>query len=303
MACLKYLELANLGYWLNNIKPEKIVRFCNDTRKLSKDSCFLAIKTENADGNNFLQQALENGASCAIVNYPNPRIQLPQFVCENTVQTIEKLAFIARENFANDVIGITGSMGKTSTKDILSLLLDVNNNKTLLNENGKLGIPITLAKFENNENFGIVEIGVDQPNTMGQHLAVVRPTDCIITGITRIHIDGFGDENGIANEKFKLADFVLSHGGRCVLSDDLLQFNCFKKIAARCIVPSFYFREKSCYYLNNKIFQKSVSIAVDGRNFEFDIPYLMSDGVVKNFVLAAHYALKKKLHINFFENV
>ncbi|MDR3273822.1 MAG: hypothetical protein LBS87_00605 [Puniceicoccales bacterium] len=283
--------LSGAGNWLNGKLPTAVERICNDTRKLTENSCFIAIRTERADGHDFVVQAEQREASCAIVDHEVLGVTIPQFICEDTLLSLNKIASFSRKNFRGKVIGITGSMGKTSTKDILALLLNIQNNKTSLNENGHLGIPFTLAKFANTEPIGIVEMGIDDVGTIENLLEITRPTDCIITGISRIHLNNFGDENTIASEKIKLAEYVLNKSCKCILVEELLQFECFGKIAKFCVIPSEESGVKVHYNVEHSANDRLLHLCIDGQKCDLDIPHLMSDGTVKNLVLAATYAL------------
>lgn len=284
--------LSGAGYWLNGRMPDAVERICNDTRTLPKNSCFIAIKTEKADGHGYVPQAEQNGASCAIVDREIRGIAIPQFVCKDTtIMGLNKIASFTRENFRGKVVGITGSMGKTSTKDILGLILNVQNNKTFSNENGQLGVPFTVAKFTNGEPVGIVEIGVDAAGTIGKLLEIARPTDCIITGISRVHVNNFGDEHAIASEKVKLAEYALNNSCNCVLAKELLRFECFKKIAQFCTVPEEGMGAKVRFFIEHMEHVRRLNLHIVGRQYRFDIPHPMSDGTVRNLILAATYAL------------
>ncbi|MDR2721224.1 MAG: Mur ligase domain-containing protein [Puniceicoccales bacterium] len=283
---------SGAGYWLNGKMPNIVEKICNDARILSKNSCFIAIKTEKADGHDYALQAEQNGASCTIVDHEIHGITIPQFICKGTtIAGLNKIASFTRENFHGKVVGITGSMGKTSTKNILSLILRVQNSKTFSNENGQLGIPFTLAKFTNGEPIGIVEIGIDTMGTIGNLLEIAHPTDCIITGISRVHLNGFGDEHTIASEKIKLAEFVLNNSCNCVLDKELLRFECFKKIAQFCTIPDENVKAKAHFFIEYTEHIRHLNLRIEGQRYRFAIPYLMSNGTIKNLILAATFAL------------
>jgi UDP-N-acetylmuramoyl-tripeptide--D-alanyl-D-alanine ligase len=282
---------SGAGYWLRGKLPTIVERICNDTRKLEKNFCFIAIKTERVDGHDFLAQAEQRGASCAIVDHEIGGVTVPQFICKDTLLGLNKIASFVRKNFHGKVIGITGSMGKTSTKDILALLLNVQNNKTFLTENGQLGIPFTLAKFTNDESVGIVEIGIDEVGTIENLLEIVHPTDCIITGISRIHLGNFGDENTIASEKIKLAEYALNNSCKCILAKELLQFECFRKIAEFCLIPRDEPGAKIYFNIEYSPNGRRLNLQIGNQKHRFSIPHLMSDGTAKNLVLATTYAL------------
>jgi UDP-N-acetylmuramoyl-tripeptide--D-alanyl-D-alanine ligase len=279
------------GHWLNGKLPSTVDRICNDTRKLSKNSCFIAIETERTDGHDFVAQAEQAGASCAIVDHPMGNVTIPQFICTDTLECLNRIASWTRENFSGKIVAIGGSIGKTSTKDILSLLLNIKNNKTFLTENGQLGVPLTLAKLVNDEPIGVIELGVDCIGGMDRLLKLAQPTDCIVTENARIHLNNFGNEDAIALEKVKLAEYALGRSGGCILSSELLKFECFRRIAEFCTVPGTNTGDRvhfSVKYVGNT---REVNLRIGGEEYAFRVPNLMSTGIVKNLVLALTYAL------------
>jgi UDP-N-acetylmuramoyl-tripeptide--D-alanyl-D-alanine ligase len=279
------------GYWLDGRMPSAVDRICNDTRRLSSGACFIAIGTEHADGHDFAAQAERAGASCAIVDHQLAGVAIPQFICADTLTCLREIASWSRNNFSGRIVGISGSIGKTSTKDILSLLLGVKNNKTLLNENGHLGVPITLTKFVNDEPIGIVELGVDCRGGMDELLELARPNDCIVTEIARIHLGNFGSEDAIAAEKVKLAEYVLERSSRCVLARELLRFECFRRLAKSCTIPSENPRDAVHFSVSHDASERQIDLSFDGKKHTFHVPNTMSAGTVKNLILALTYAL------------
>jgi UDP-N-acetylmuramoyl-tripeptide--D-alanyl-D-alanine ligase len=271
--------------------PSTIERICSDTRTLQKNSCFIAIKTDRADGHDYALQAERSGASCAIVDHEIREVTIPQFICDDTIVGLNRIASFTRKNFCGKVIGITGSVGKTSTKDILSLILGVQNNKTFLNENGQLGVPFTLAKFTNSEPSGVVEIGIDALGAIEKLLEIAHPTDCIVTGVSRVHLNGFGDEDTIASEKVKLAEYVLNNSHNCTLAEELLRFECFKKIAKFCTIPSRNPGADVYFSIEHTGNIRRLNLCVNGQQHRFAIPHPMSNGTIKNLILAATHAL------------
>lgn len=282
-----YLDGA-LGYWLNDKQPDFAARFCNDSRKVGSGDCFLAIRTELRDGNNFLFSAKENGAVCAFVDFPQPRVDIPQFVCHSgTLSVLEKFAQNVRKHFDASLLAITGSMGKTSTKDLISTLLGVQNNKTILNENNRLGILMTMCRLCRDEDHAVIEIGVDRGGEMDEQLQIVQPTNGLITGVCRIHVGNFGTEELIAQEKSKLA--ARTKNNLCIFHEDLLRFGCFKVLKDECVVPSKDPFAKVHYSIVEP--ENILKLVVDGSRYELKIPFNMSSGMVQNLVLAATYAI------------
>ncbi|MDR0693065.1 MAG: hypothetical protein LBF49_00620 [Puniceicoccales bacterium] len=227
--------IPSIGHWLDGKKPEQVARFCTDTRSLCSGDCYVAL-TDLRDGHIFLGDARTRGASCAIVSCPKPAIDLPQFVCDDPNVAMVEMAKLARSMFEGTVIAITGSFGKTTTKDILKLLLGIERNVTLENKNGQRGVPMTLATVTNGESFAIVEVGIDAISTMDRLVELVMPHIAILTGIGKIHMAGMGSESTIAREKSKLLHGAIKNNGHGIFPEECLRFSACRKIQGHCRV-------------------------------------------------------------------
>ncbi|MDR0742684.1 MAG: hypothetical protein LBE98_04455 [Puniceicoccales bacterium] len=276
--------IPSIGHWLYGKKPEQVTRFCTDTRSLCPGDCYVAL-TDVRDGHIFLEDARTNGASCAIVSQSKPDIDLPQFVCDDpNVATVE-MAKLARSMFRGTVIAITGSFGKTTTKDILKLLLAVEKNVTLENKNGQRGVPMTLATITNDEAFAVVEVGIDAVSTMDKLAELVVPHIAILTGIGKIHMSGMGSESTIAREKSKLLRGAIKNNGHGIFPEECLRFSACRKIQDHCRVIKENGKDMG-YRMAMEGDQCHVSLRVGGKDLKFTMPHSMSQGIVKNFVLA-----------------
>ncbi|MDR1595642.1 MAG: hypothetical protein LBR91_01805 [Puniceicoccales bacterium] len=253
--------------------------------------CFVAFVTETGDGHDFLRNAMEKGASCAVVSKADHSISLPQFVCEDTSAALEKFARFARAKFCGTTIAITGSFGKTTTKEILKLLLGVKNNATFENKNGKIGIPMTLAALVDSENFAIIEVGIDAPGTVDGYIDMIMPNIAIVTGIGKIHIGGMVSEEAIACEKCKLPAYAVKNGGFGILAEECARFECFRTLGNGCIGISRGGKEHG-YEIDDVGGQYNITLAFDGQSFKFALPNSMSRGTAKNFILACVCAMK-----------
>ncbi|MDR2603572.1 MAG: hypothetical protein LBC11_03370 [Puniceicoccales bacterium] len=282
--------ITPIGHWLHGKKPEQIVRFCTDTRSLCPGDCYVAI-TDVRDGHIFLGDARTNGASCAIVSHPKPDIDLPQFVCDDTNVAMIEMAKLARSMFRGTMIAITGSFGKTTTKDILKLLLGIEKNVTLENKNGQRGVPMTLATITNGEAFAVVEVGIDTICTMNKLVELVVPHIAILTGIGKIHMSGMGSESTIAHEKSKLLRGAIKNNGHGIFPEECLRFSTCRKIQDHCRVVKEN-GEDMGYRMAMKGDQCHVTVMFSGKKSKFTMPHLMSQGIVKNFVLACICALE-----------
>ncbi|MDR2628410.1 MAG: hypothetical protein LBC30_00175 [Puniceicoccales bacterium] len=282
--------IPSIGHWLHGKKPKQIARFCTDTRSLCPDDCYVAL-VDMRDGHIFLEDAETSGASCAIVSHPKSDIDLPQFVCDDPNVAMVEMAKLARSMFRGTMIAITGSFGKTTTKDILKLLLAVEKNVTLENKNGQLGVPMTLATVTNDEAFAIIEVGIDATCTMDKLVELVVPHVAILTGIGKIHMSGLGSESAIAREKSKLLRGAIKHNGHGIFPEECLRFSACRKIQDRCRVVKEN-GEDMGYRIAMKGDQYHVEVRFKEKDLKFAMPHLMSQGIVKNFVLACICALE-----------
>ncbi len=194
-----------------------------DSRCITKDSVFVALKGEHFDGNDFARKAAEDGiAACVIAD----RQDLPQherlFVVEDSLKTLQQLAKHHRENLDIPVIGITGTNGKTTTKELISAVLTKKYNiiYTQGNFNNHLGVPLTLLRIKPETEIAVVEMGANHPGEIRQLAEIAQPTIGIITNIGRAHLEGFGSYEEIIKTKFELYQYVHEHEGMLFVSKD-----------------------------------------------------------------------------------
>jgi UDP-N-acetylmuramoyl-tripeptide--D-alanyl-D-alanine ligase len=235
--------------------------------------------------------AAERHASCAIVSKADSGIDLPQFVCADTRVALVKIAKLFRSQFIGTVIAISGSFGKTTTKDILRLLLAVGNNATFGNLNGDLGVPMTLATLNNDEIFAVIEVAVDRPGDMDILAPMVSPHIAIVTGIGKAHMRNMGSEEGTAREKCKLVGHAIANGGCGIFTGECLRFDYFRGLREGSIVveegsPSAGYGVRMCRG------RTLVNVMLDGQSFPFAVPRMMSPGTIKDFALACLCALR-----------
>ncbi|MDR1528152.1 MAG: hypothetical protein LBS22_01015 [Puniceicoccales bacterium] len=282
--------VPSIGHWLHGKKPERIARFCTDTRSLCPDDCYVAL-ADVRDGHIFLEDARTNGASCAIVSHPRPNIDLPQFVCDDPYGAMVEMAKLARSMFRGTVVAVTGSFGKTTTKDILKLLLAVEKNATLGNKNSRRGVPMTLATVTNDEAFAVIEVGIDAICTMNKLVKLVVPHIAILTGIGKIHMLRMGNKSIIAREKSKLLREAIKNNGHGIFPEECLRFSACRKIQDHCRVVKED-GEDVGYRMAVKGDKYHIEVRFKEKALKFVMPRLMSSGVAKDFVLACICALE-----------
>ena len=196
---------------------------CTDTRKINANCLFICIKGDNFNGNTFADQALKNGASHVIVDdkaYYKDNGQMS--LVENSVQYLHELAHFHRMKFDIPVIGITGSNGKTTTKELVHKVLSEKYNvlATIGNLNNHLGVPFTLLRLTEEHEIAIIEMGANKPKDIKELCDIASPTHGIITNIGRAHLEGFKNLEGVIQTKKELYDSVEKNKGVLFINSD-----------------------------------------------------------------------------------
>jgi len=185
--------------------------FAIDTRQVRVGEVFVALKTAVRDGHDFLGTAAQSGASAAIVKTPNLKLMLPQLVVADPLEAFQLIARKHRRSFKGPVIGVTGSAGKTSTKNLLALLLGatVVASPVLATEgnlNNHLGVPLTLTRLDPSlHHFAVIEAGISGPGEMAPLVAMIEPDIAVTTLIGPAHVKELGTLEGVAFEKSRLS--------------------------------------------------------------------------------------------------
>ncbi|MBR4739710.1 MAG: UDP-N-acetylmuramoyl-tripeptide--D-alanyl-D-alanine ligase [Bacteroidales bacterium] len=186
-----------------------------DTRTIREGQLFLALKGENFDGNAFALQALEAGAAYAVVNdtieADDPRlIKVP-----DTLAALQQLAAYHRQQFDIPVIGLTGTNGKTTTKELIKAVLSAKYCVTATegNLNNDIGVPLSVLKISVDTQIAIIEMGASHPEDLKPLLAVSQPTHGLITNVGKAHLLGFGSFEGVKHAKGLLYDYLKEHEG------------------------------------------------------------------------------------------
>jgi len=212
--------------------------FSIDTRSLQRGEMFVALKTSQRDGHDFVGDAAVRGASCALVSQIVSDVSLPQLLVGDTVVALQSLAQAHRSRFSGKVIGVTGSAGKTSTKDLLATILGTPDEilATQGNLNNHLGVPLTLLQIDMaRHRFAVVEAGISGSGEMDVIAPLIAPDVTIVTTIGAAHLKGLGSIDGVAREKAVLAAAVHA-SGTVVVGAACLKYPVFRDFAARCLV-------------------------------------------------------------------
>lgn len=186
-----------------------------DTRKLKSGDLFFALKGDNFDGNAFSKQAIEAGASFCIIDNPAFAIEGKTIVVDNALQTLQELAKHHREQFSIPFIAITGSNGKTTTKELVHAVLSTTypTATTEGNLNNHIGIPLTILKIKKDAAIAVIEMGANHQKEIAGYCLYTQPTHGIITNCGKAHLEGFGGVEGVRKGKGELYDYLRTHNG------------------------------------------------------------------------------------------
>lgn len=207
-----------------------------DSRKIQKDVLYISLKGENFNGNAFAADAISKGAKYAIVDEKKYADDEKVFFVEDGLKFLQKLANHHREKFNIPIIGITGSNGKTTTKELVANVLNQKFNilYTQGNLNNHIGVPLTLLQLSNEHDIAIIEMGASKLKDIKELTDIANPTHGIITNIGAAHIEGFGSYEGVLKTKKELYDAIESVGGTLFYNqdDEVLVSNLPKDIEA-----------------------------------------------------------------------
>ena len=193
-----------------------------DTRTIRENQLFVALKGENFDGNAFALQALEAGACCAVVN-DSVEAEDPRLVkVPDTLAALQELASWHRRQLDIPVIGLTGTNGKTTTKELIRTVLAAKYRvvATEGNLNNDIGVPLSVLKIGPDAQIAIIEMGASHPEDLRPLLAVAQPTHGLITNVGKAHLEGFGSFEGVKHAKGLLYDWLKEHEGIAFANGD-----------------------------------------------------------------------------------
>lgn len=194
-----------------------------DSRHIEPGVMFFALKGEKFDGNVFALQALENGASCAVVSAAS---HLPEderlIVVEDTLAALQTLARMHRSKFRIPVIGLTGTNGKTTTKELLCAVLSSGYRVTATsgNLNNHIGVPLTLLRITDETEIAVIEMGASHPGEIATLASIALPDYGLVTNVGKAHLEGFGSFDGVKRTKGELYDYLQRTGDTVFLNAD-----------------------------------------------------------------------------------
>ncbi len=218
---MKNMTLANIAAACGGIyhgseefKNIEVTEITTDSRKVSKGSLFVAIRGARSDGHDFISGIYEQGAVCAISERVLPDNPGAYIQVKSSMEAVGKIAAFYRSQLSLTVIGITGSVGKTSTKETVAGVLSQRYRvlKTLGNFNNELGLPLTIFRLTEEDEIAVLEMGISDFGEMHRLSEIARPDICIITNIGTCHLEKLGDRDGVLRAKTEIFDFMNSDG-------------------------------------------------------------------------------------------
>jgi len=194
---------------------------CTDTRKMGQNNLFFALSGENFNGNVFAKQALKSGACHAVIDDAAYQ-QKNAILVENSLQMLQNLAHFHRKYLGLPIIALTGSNGKTTTKELINAVLSkkFRTKATQGNLNNHIGVPLTLLSMNEQTEMGIVEMGANHLGEIKKLCEIAAPNYGYITNFGKAHLEGFGSEAGVVKGKGELYDYIKNNGGKVFINSD-----------------------------------------------------------------------------------
>ena len=273
-----------------------------DTRSIKKNSLFIAIKGENFDGNDFVEEAITKGALYAIADkkkYENQKNKKIIYV-KNTVKALKKISGNIINEYKGKVIAVTGSNGKTTTTNIISKTLK-NNSKTLKNFNNEIGMPLSIMNASSKSKNLVLEIGASKFGDIDYLSKILKPHVGVITNIGHSHLEKLGNVNGVFEVKSELINNIKKNGFLIVPSDNKEHLDRWKKLRNDINILTFGIESEADFYAS-KINLKENGLSFVVRSNLIKKPIQIKTSIegkhnIKNILasFAVHFCLKEDI--------
>nr|WP_297784958.1 UDP-N-acetylmuramoyl-tripeptide--D-alanyl-D-alanine ligase [uncultured Allomuricauda sp.] len=195
---------------------------CTDTRKITENCLFFALKGPNFNGNAFAQEALDKGAAYAIIDEEEFKSSDRLILCEDVLTTLQQLATYHRNHSKAKIVSLTGSNGKTTTKELVNAVIS-KKYKTIAtqgNLNNHIGVPLTLLSIKKDTEIAIVEMGANHQKEIQSLCNIAQPDFGYITNFGKAHLEGFGGVEGVIKGKSEMYDYLMANGKYVFLNAD-----------------------------------------------------------------------------------
>ena len=262
------------------LKNTAITSVERDSRAVKDGSLFLAIKGERVDGHDFIEKCYDSGALCAICEKAPENLKKPYILVDSTLNAVKDIAKAYREKFDIPVVGVSGSVGKTSTKEMLYAVLSqrFKTHKTQGNLNNELGVPLTILSMPEDTEAAVIEMGISDFGEMTRLARVAQPTICVLTIIGCCHLENLGDRDGVLRAKTEM--FIHARDGAAfILNGDDDKLSTVESVQGRRPIFFGLDRKNDCFaenIKNNGEGGVSCTLCFDGKRLDVTIPAIGS---------------------------
>lgn len=293
---MRNMTLENIAKCLNGTlcqaegkEQQEITGAVLDSRKVEEGFAFFATRGEKVDGHSFIPQVFEKGAALVICE-DAPTVKIPYIVVEDTFAALKEVAAFYREQLNIPIVGVTGSVGKTSTKEMIAAALGAKFNvlKTQGNFNNEVGLPLTILGIREEHEVAVVEMGISDFGEMHRLSRIAKPDVCVITNIGQCHLENLIDRDGVLKAKTEIFDFM-QEDGYVVLNGDDDKLATVKAVNGK--APYFFglTSDKSAYATeiqNHGLFGSDFKMNLFGKELAASVP-LPGQHMVINALAAA----------------
>lgn len=274
------------------VGPFHVSGWSIDSRSLAPGDLFIALRGPNHDGHNYIPQAFERGAIAALVDHP---VDYPHVVVPDTQQALEDLGRRARTvHWGGTVVGVTGSAGKTSTKDIIAALLSpfIPTAKNEGNLNNHIGVPLSILRLPESAKVAVLEMGMNRAGEIRHLCSIAKPNVGLVTNVGHAHIESFGSIEGIAAAKGELIE-SLEAGGTAILNADDPFVAAFRSLTPARVITYGIREHADVHATAVQVTPEGAAFSVNGARFETSLAGLHA---VRNILAAI--AVAKAFDIN-----
>lgn len=295
---MRNMTLENIAKCLNKplygaagMEQQEITGAVLDSRKVEEGFAFFATRGEKVDGHSFIPQVAEKKASLVICEEA-PTVEIPYILVEDTFAALKEVAAFYREQLNIPFVGVTGSVGKTSTKEMIAAALGAKFNvlKTQGNFNNEVGLPLTILGIREEHEVAVVEMGISDFGEMHRLSRIAKPDVCVITNIGQCHLENLIDRDGVLKAKTEIFDFM-QDDGYVVLNGDDDKLATVKEVKGK--APYFFGLQerenKTAFAMdiqNHGLFGSDFKMYLFGRELEASVP-LPGQHMVINALAAA----------------
>ena len=222
-----------------NLKSETVKGIVIDSRKVEEGVLFVPIKGNRVDGHDFIPQVFSMGALCVLSEKKLENEERPYILVESTTKALKSIAGFYRSELGIKVVGISGSVGKTSTKEMIASVLGTKYNvlKTEGNFNNEIGLPLTIFRLTEEHEIAVLEMGISNFGEMTRLAKVAKPDVCVLTNIGYCHLEDLKDRDGVLKAKTEMFEYI-NDNGKIVLNGDDDKLSTVKNVGN--ITPVFY---------------------------------------------------------------